>query len=355
MAAPGGDDRPAITVIVTAHDRREFLLEAVRSVVAQEMAPAACEILVVKNFSDPELDPALDALGALRIETDLVPLGAKIALGVARARADIVTFLEDDDTYLPGRLARLADQFRQDRSLGYVRNGERRVDAAGHELAASAYGPERAVLVRMGPLRVTSEGLPAHLGPLSQVAPDFNLSCIALRREIAGKDASILQGLEAAVDSFLFYAALRARATVLVDPTPETQYRVHGSNASLIAPSTDESLQRNLAYVQRFLRGFAPTLELCEREGPDGARRLARAAFYGTRVLFRVASDDRDRASLRADLRAYWRAAPWALRRARKDIPYWGWSHALLPGGAAARYRRRRSEESVRQSGRSPA
>ena len=52
---------PFISVIITAHNRKEFLLEAVNSALNQTLPKDEYEIIVVKNFQD--FDDILTNLG----------------------------------------------------------------------------------------------------------------------------------------------------------------------------------------------------------------------------------------------------------------------------------------------------
>jgi glycosyltransferase involved in cell wall biosynthesis len=53
---------PFISVIITAHNRREFLLDAVNSALNQTLPKDEYEIIIVKNFS--EYDDILKNLGS---------------------------------------------------------------------------------------------------------------------------------------------------------------------------------------------------------------------------------------------------------------------------------------------------
>ena len=52
--------RPFISV-VTAYSRREFLKYAVKSVINQTLDKSLYEIIVVKNFRDPEVDHTVES------------------------------------------------------------------------------------------------------------------------------------------------------------------------------------------------------------------------------------------------------------------------------------------------------
>lgn len=349
---PDGPDRspvagPVVSVVVVAHGRKAFLLGAVRSVRAQAGLPAgAVEILVVKDFADRGIDDALDREGVGHLETEEGPLGSKIALGVARTRAPLVAFLEDDDEFVPGRLRRVVDLFERDPELGYYRNGQRRIDAEGRDLPAAAYGAAHHHLQSAGPRRIAAAQLPKALPWLRRTDPDFNLSSMVVRREVLVGLLPSLRGREAAIDSSVFYAALSRRVALWIDPEPLTRYRVHGTNVSLWAGTTGSALADRQAYLERFLASFGQILHEVDRTGPDAARQLAGSTYFGSRILYRVLSGAGGRAALVGDLRrlaGYPKAAPFTVR---PDIPAWGIAALLSPQLARAAFRQRRSRES---------
>ena len=52
-----------ITVIITAYDRKKFILNAVKSVLNQKMPERNYELIVVKNYNDKTIDSFLDKNG----------------------------------------------------------------------------------------------------------------------------------------------------------------------------------------------------------------------------------------------------------------------------------------------------
>ncbi|TPM37859.1 glycosyltransferase family 2 protein [Mesorhizobium sp. B2-3-4] len=98
---------PLITVITPTHNRRETVLRAIDSVLAQSMS--RFEHIVVDDGSTDGTEAALARISDPR----LVYVGAKWRganaarnAGIERARAPVVTFLDSDDVYLPHRLER---------------------------------------------------------------------------------------------------------------------------------------------------------------------------------------------------------------------------------------------------------
>ena len=103
---------PLITVLVTAHKRRQYIKRALDSVRAQNIDRSEYEVIVVSNFED-----RYEGLSNLRwITVDEEGLSPKIAVGFEEARGEIVSMLEDDDQWLPDKLRLVRDIMRRDRA-----------------------------------------------------------------------------------------------------------------------------------------------------------------------------------------------------------------------------------------------
>lgn len=99
---------PAVSVVIPTYQRPGLVLRAVRSVLDQTLGNL--EVIVVVDGRDSATCEALAAIDDARIIV-LVPdrhLGNAEArnVGVARARASWVAFLDDDDEWLPEKLER---------------------------------------------------------------------------------------------------------------------------------------------------------------------------------------------------------------------------------------------------------
>jgi len=97
----------AVSVVIPTYLRPGLVVRAVRTALAQEPAPA--EIVVVVDGLDAETVEALAAIGDPRIQVLVPPerLGNGDArnFGLQHATGDWVAFLDDDDEWLPGKLA----------------------------------------------------------------------------------------------------------------------------------------------------------------------------------------------------------------------------------------------------------
>lgn len=96
--------RPLFSVIIPTYGRAKFLAEAVDSVLAQTVADFEC--LIIDDASpDPVSPPTADQrVRVVRRDTNGGPSAARNS-GLDLAKGRYVAFLDDDDVYLPDRLA----------------------------------------------------------------------------------------------------------------------------------------------------------------------------------------------------------------------------------------------------------
>ena len=99
-------------VVIPTHDRRERLLQALESVRRQTRAPE--QILVVADGCTDGSVEAVRALGDDRVEVLDLPKAPRKGWGLRnlaldRVTADVVTYLGDDDLYLPDHLERVGE------------------------------------------------------------------------------------------------------------------------------------------------------------------------------------------------------------------------------------------------------
>ncbi|MGI0055717.1 MAG: glycosyltransferase family 2 protein [Thermoplasmata archaeon] len=251
-SAPRAPSGPFLSVVISAWDRREFLRPAVESVLASDPPGADFEVIVIKNFADPDLDAELDRCRVRREIGRDASVGASVARALEAATGEVVCFLDDDDEFEPAKLARIAALFRADPTLVLVRNGYRPIDAEGRSLAHwpicdwPAVAPARAITLRT-----------AREKRQSRVLPMYNLSTLSVRRAALLPFASTMREIAAGTDSLVFLAALSTGGGVRVDPDPLTRHRIHGSasmeifrDVGVAPPSSPDYLRRSLAALE---------------------------------------------------------------------------------------------------------
>ena len=119
-----------VTAVVTAHDRRQYLAEAVRSA----LDSGADEVVVVRNFAGP-----IDGCeGRYRdVPCEIPDTGEKEARGADAATGEVVAFLDDDDVWEPTKVPALREAFGRDPDLVYFCHRQSAIDSQGRPVAAS--------------------------------------------------------------------------------------------------------------------------------------------------------------------------------------------------------------------------
>ncbi len=95
-----------VSVVIPAHERPDHLAEAVESALAQTVK--VLEVIVVDDASVADLRSALTRFGDnVRFERLPQNAGANVARnrGIALARGHLIAFLDDDDVWMPEKLA----------------------------------------------------------------------------------------------------------------------------------------------------------------------------------------------------------------------------------------------------------
>lgn len=97
-----GKERPLISAVITSHNRRAYVLEAIESALRQTYEPM--EVIVVDDGStdgSPEFIRQRFGTRVHLVEQPNAGVGATRNRGVQEARGVFVGFLDDDDVWLP--------------------------------------------------------------------------------------------------------------------------------------------------------------------------------------------------------------------------------------------------------------
>lgn len=178
--------RPRISVVVATRNRRQQLARALASIDAQRYR--SFEVIVV---DDGSADGTAAWLRAQRpqdcvVETDR-PRGAAAARnrGVARARGEIVAFLDDDDAWLASYLEAQVEQLDADLAVDLCTTGHVEIDPTGRV----SHPDVRPVFEYANPLVHLLAECPVH-----------TLSVVACRRAVFARIGSFDETLEIAHD-----------------------------------------------------------------------------------------------------------------------------------------------------------
>jgi glycosyltransferase involved in cell wall biosynthesis len=262
-----------VDVILPTHAGERWVAEAVESVLRQ--THPLWHLMVVDDCSPDATAERVEALrhrdpdriSLLRLDRPHRAAGARMA-GVARTKGDLIAFLDQDDRWLPEKLARQVSCFVDDSALAAVHTDVEIIDAegvprpgaadrenAGRARIAWGTGPDlSAVLFRKNWIRLASS---------------------AVRRTafeaIGGFDASLFGG-----EDWEFWVRLADRFSIAHLPAVLTQRRVHPGNVSRV-----HSLERSagkLEALEKMRRAYPHIAPLTDAKRGQLLREAAVAA-----------------------------------------------------------------------------
>lgn len=310
----------SVTAAICTHGRPETLRDALRSVAAQDPAPA--EILVVDNAPPDDATERLVRDEFPRVVYRREPVAG---LDVARNRAlaeaagDVIAFLDDDVVLEAGAIGGIASVFAESASIGACtgRVSARQLDTEGRRLFEANGGFER------GEERIRlprDAARPLHGFPAPRIAWALSVgagSCLAVRRALAqrigGFDEALDQGavLPGGGDHDMLWRVLESGHEVVYEPAVRAQHLHRDSVDGAVAQIVGH--QRALiALLTKTLRQSRPA-----DRGPILAFLAWRLLKPGARLLKRAAG--RDPLPARAILRM-WGACWQGLTAYRKGV-----------------------------------
>jgi len=290
----------SMSVIVTAHRRPTYLRAAVESALHQTLPRSRYEVLVTKDFTDPELDRFLEEAGVRVVPYREAELGPMYVRAASEAQGEVLLFLDDDDLFEPVKLAWTERMFREAPDLSYFHHWYQPIDQAGRPLDPSLHrGRERRHRLQVGSLRLPGADAVARLQPLPELAADFCGSCTVVRRElILDRQSYCAHPDMNAPDTFLFFSALLSGGALAIDPAALTRYRLHAANYSRPRSPEERSL-----WHERLDRSYRLILRMAEAHGPPEVVREAEALL----LLHRIDRALEDPRVSRAEIRALYR------------------------------------------------
>ena len=126
---------PQVSVIIPAYNGDRYIAQAVESVLTQTYTN--WEIIVVDDGSTDDtrqaLQPYFDRIRYFSQENQGV--AAARNRGIQESKSELIAFLDQDDFFLPDKLAAQVALFRSSNSLGIVNSGWRLVNDQGETIS----------------------------------------------------------------------------------------------------------------------------------------------------------------------------------------------------------------------------
>jgi glycosyltransferase involved in cell wall biosynthesis len=280
---------PYISVIVTAYKRRQYLYNALLSLKAQTLSRDKYEVIVVKDFEDPQIDNLIKDMGWKSAYSNEEYQGRMYLNGLKEVDGDIITFLDDDDKYMPNRLEYVYNVFRQNSDIGYLQHSHIHLDTNGkavHEFEKDASRN----LIPQSELKLTWDMINRYdereySDPILyifrnyRVHPDVNSTSIAVKRELLDRHKDLLNELPYEIDCFLFASAIADRVSMFFSDAKLSSWTYHGGNfvsRLQLANDSPEEIERFMKFnyyhylsyttISRKLLNYFPNFYACQAE-----------------------------------------------------------------------------------------
>ena len=228
-----------ISVVITAFNRRKYLLRAIMSVLSQDLNRGLYEILVIKNFQDQDIDSFCIHNEVKVLTTEDLSIGEYIKMAYLEARGSLIVFLDDDDYFTPNKLSRVYNIFITDSEVVYYHHNRIFIDESGKVLK-DWYKP----LLFIG----FSDDV---LKLIKSLTKDFsfgslfhNTSSIAIRKEVLESVFQILNRITYDPDGLLFFSALSLNKKMVFNDDKLTYYLVHDSSSQILATDRNLALEK---------------------------------------------------------------------------------------------------------------
>lgn len=214
--------------MLVAHDRKEYILEAMKSLASQTLRRDEFEVVVVKNYQDIEIDEYAKANSFVSIFTEVENVGAKMSLGVEEANGEVISFLEDDDIFEPEKLDMVKHYFEKNDSLGILFNNHMVINGRGAVLNVAT--PNRTKVLLGRSKEFVAQCTRNHLKSL-----DLGFSsCISIRKDVLVPHLKHLNKIRFAPDFFMILSYFESTCNGIYLPNLLTRYRLHYSQSNRI-------------------------------------------------------------------------------------------------------------------------
>jgi len=251
---------PYISVVITAHNRKEFLKEAINSVINQTLDKDFYEIIVVKNFDDQEVDNLIGKNKIINLKSrDDSLIGVDLALGIEKARGEVISFLDDDDLFIPEKLEIVYNFFKKYKNLAYLHNNDYFID--GKDNPAKFWVKDINKDIILDHFKDLNELL-----NLQGYGPYFNMSSINIRKNKILPYLGYLNKINLNQDDFMFFiSTLEDPRLIILSKEKLTKYRIHQSTSNLLNEDINKFLNDNIKSGKNSLYTHTVMMSLVEK------------------------------------------------------------------------------------------
>ena len=236
-----------VSIIVTAFNRKEFIIDALKSIERQTIDKSLFEVIFFRNFEDETLNKSFETKGWIKT---FIPsnnnIGNWLAEGILAAKGDVICFLDDDDLYHPQRLEKILFLFDRYEDIALIRND---------------------IIIFSHFDKITFDTLDyscnnfkifwsAHnIGEIARLvrkSAALNLSSIAIRKSLFSDSIKGLDDLVTGPDFFMLYSCIASGNGIALLDEKLSYYRIHESTVHSKSDDLDRVIEKELNYGMLF-------------------------------------------------------------------------------------------------------
>ncbi len=268
-----------VSVLIDTYNHERFVEQAVVSVLEQDFPDAEREIIVVDDGSTDGTSEIVKKfeprVRLLRKENG--GQAAAFNAGIPECKGEIVSFLDGDDWWAPGKLQAVAGALASEPSIGLVGHGITEVFPDG--------GQHVQLLKEVHRFRVDSE---AGARTFRLRKSFLGTSRMTIRAAVLRQIGRVPEALAIQADEYLFTLS-GFLADVLILRESLTFYRLHAGNAFQVADGNTQALRRKQKVLESLAKSITAKLE--EQKVKASVARIAVEAIETEAELIRLSLD----------------------------------------------------------------
>lgn len=238
------DDKPIfISVIIIAYRRKEFLLNALKSVINQTLDKKYYEIIVIKNFKDGIIDNFIENKTIKNILSINESLGGKLSEALNYASGNVISLLEDDDLFTEDKLEHVYNLFKNNNKLDFYHNAHF-VNSIGNISKSYWY------------LISDKKNYIKFFKKFYRKGGGFNLSSMSIRKEFMLTFINSVSNITYGVDNIILYFILDKMVMFMMDNKKLTIYRFQTSYSRNLESYSDFA-QANAQVTNLYLKSIS--------------------------------------------------------------------------------------------------
>lgn len=218
--------KPFISVIITAFNRKEFLEDAIDSVISQTLDKDQFEIKVITNFDNTELENKEKFHGITFLRIDEQGIGKMILKAVNISRGEIISFLDDDDLFFHDKLQVVYNLFKTHKDIVYFRHNFKEFFNDSN-FVESDFFHQNTLNIQIYKMKVKSK---SDIAKAVRLGAPLNMSTISISKNILINYSNAWCMLTTAPDFMAFFSAVCDEGKYLsISEEVLSFYRIHNS------------------------------------------------------------------------------------------------------------------------------